>query len=176
MRSFTPVRFSIMAGLAVADATEFAFVGNTVEVSDLVLSRQVSTLELAGYVKVRKGYAGKRPRTWFSLTRTGRAAFQAHLGTLREITGRDHPQAGERPSLTGWLLATARWPHPRHRVLAWAAGGEEYRLRAIVIPKAAVNLRNQRAALRLLGLDVPADDIHDHLVRRAAPAFTGRAS
>lgn len=81
-----PVRFSIMAALAVADNAEFSFVRDTVEVSDSVLSRQVSILEAAGYVKVTKGYVGKRPRTWLSLTRLGHAAFTAHVGALQAIT------------------------------------------------------------------------------------------
>lgn len=80
-----PVRFAIMATLAGADAAEFPFLRDTVEVSDSVLSRQVGTLEGAGYVKVKKGYLGKRPRTWLSLTPTGRAAFRKHLDALREI-------------------------------------------------------------------------------------------
>jgi len=50
-----------------------------------VLSKQVATLESAGYVKVKKGYVGKRPRTWLSLTATGRAAFERHLAALRDI-------------------------------------------------------------------------------------------
>jgi hypothetical protein len=45
----------------------------------------VSTLETAGYVKVTKGYVGKRPRTWLSLTRDGRGAFTAHVGALQAI-------------------------------------------------------------------------------------------
>ena len=48
-----PVRFSIVASLAGADEAEFSAVRDTVEVSDSVLSRQVSTLVAAGYVKVR---------------------------------------------------------------------------------------------------------------------------
>jgi DNA-binding MarR family transcriptional regulator len=80
-----PVRFSIVASLAAADEAEFSAVRDTVEVSDSVLSRQVSTLEAAGYVKVRKGYVGKRPRTWLSLTAAGRAAFDRHLAALRAI-------------------------------------------------------------------------------------------
>ena len=82
-----PVRFSIVAALASADEAEFAAVRDTVEVSDSVLSRQVSTLEAAGYVKVRKGYVGKRPRTWLSLTSGGRAAYEKHLAALRAIAG-----------------------------------------------------------------------------------------
>jgi len=80
-----PVRFSIVASLAGADEAEFSAVRDTVEVSDSVLSRQVSTLEAAGYVKVRKGCVGKRPRTWLSLTAPGRAAYERHLTALRAI-------------------------------------------------------------------------------------------
>lgn len=83
----SPVRFSIIATLAGADNAEFSFVRDTIEVSDSVLSKQISTLEVAGYVKVKKGYVGKRPRTWLSLTNEGRNAFERHLAALREITG-----------------------------------------------------------------------------------------
>ena len=62
------VRFSIVATLAATEMAEFAFVRDTVEVSDSVLSKQVAVLENAGYVAVLKGYAGKRPRTWLRLT------------------------------------------------------------------------------------------------------------
>ena len=82
-----PVRFSIVATLAAVDEAEFGLVRDEVEVSDSVLSRQVSTLERSGYVKVRKGYVGKRPRTWLSLTAPGRAAYAGHLAALREIAG-----------------------------------------------------------------------------------------
>lgn len=82
-----PVRFSIVAALASVDEAEFALVRDTVEISDSVLSKQVAQLEAAGYVKVRKGYVGKRPRTWLSLTRSGRAAYRRHLDALRAIAG-----------------------------------------------------------------------------------------
>ncbi len=83
----SPVRFSIIATLAGADNAEFSFVRDSIEVSDSVLSKQVSALEAAGYVLVKKGYVGKRPRTWLSLTAPGRVAFERHLGALREIAG-----------------------------------------------------------------------------------------
>ena len=85
-----PVRFSIVACLSGADRAEFSFVRDAVEVSDSALSKQVSVLESAGYVKVQKGYVGKRPRTWLSLTRAGRDAFSEHLAAL----GRIAAQAG----------------------------------------------------------------------------------
>ncbi|GMA41430.1 winged helix-turn-helix domain-containing protein [Mobilicoccus caccae] len=82
-----PVRFSIVAALASVDQADFASVRDTVEVSDSVLSKQATALEQAGYVKIKKGYVGKRPRTWLSLTKEGRAAFDNHLAALREIAG-----------------------------------------------------------------------------------------
>ncbi|MRX45306.1 winged helix-turn-helix domain-containing protein [Agromyces kandeliae] len=82
-----PVPFSIAALLAAADEAEFRFVRDAVELSDSALSKQASALEAAGYVAVRKGFVGKFPRTWLSMTPQGRAAFAAHLDALREIAG-----------------------------------------------------------------------------------------
>ncbi|OIK01148.1 winged helix-turn-helix domain-containing protein [Streptomyces colonosanans] len=84
----SPVRFSIMATLAAAEKAEFAYVRDAVEVSDSALSKQAATLEKAGYVKVTKGYVGKRPRTWLSLTAQGRHAFTAHVEALHAIVTR----------------------------------------------------------------------------------------
>ncbi|MEU4408717.1 transcriptional regulator [Streptosporangium sp. NPDC023963] len=81
----SPVRFAIVALLAAADRAEFGYVRDTVEVTDSALSKQVATLEGAGYVKVIKGYVGKRPRTWLALSKEGRAAFAAHCAALRAI-------------------------------------------------------------------------------------------
>ena len=80
-----PVRFSMMALLAAADRAEFGFVRDQVEVSDSVLSKQMTALQVAGDVKVFKGYVDNRPRTWLALTRQGRQRFERHLAALREI-------------------------------------------------------------------------------------------
>lgn len=80
-----PVRFSIMATLSGVGEAEFSLVRDTVEISDSTLSKQTSALEEAGYVHVRKGYVGKRPRTWLSLTTLGRDRFTRQLATLQEI-------------------------------------------------------------------------------------------
>ena len=66
---------------------EFAVVRDAVEVSDSVLSKHVATLERARLVAVRKGYVGKRPRTWLTLSREGRHALRDHLAALRDIAG-----------------------------------------------------------------------------------------
>lgn len=81
-----PVRFSIVATLSGLDKAEFSFVRDAVEISDSALSKQVSVLESAGYLNVKKGYVGKRPRTWLALSPAGRRAYAAHLAALHEIS------------------------------------------------------------------------------------------
>lgn len=81
-----PVRFSIMAALSGVKQAEFGVIRDTVGVNDSLLSRQVSILEKSNYVKVEKGYVGKRPRTWLSLTNTGKTEFEKHLEMLKKIS------------------------------------------------------------------------------------------
>lgn len=81
----SPVRFSAMAALRSADAVHFGLLRDTLEVSDSLLSKHLAALESAGYISVTKGYSGRRPRSWYSLTPEGREAFDRHIATLREI-------------------------------------------------------------------------------------------
>jgi DNA-binding MarR family transcriptional regulator len=81
------VRFSIIAALDRAGTLSFKEVRDAVEITDSALSKQVSTLEAAGYLSVGKSFAGKMPRTSLTLTREGRAVWRNHLATLREIAG-----------------------------------------------------------------------------------------
>ncbi|UKA58623.1 winged helix-turn-helix domain-containing protein [Arthrobacter sp. FW306-2-2C-D06B] len=83
----SPVRFSIMAALARAESLDFKDLRDAIQVSDSVLSKQLAALEKAGYVKIRKSFAGKMPRTSASLTPHGREAWNGHLQTLRDIAG-----------------------------------------------------------------------------------------
>ncbi|WP_426227576.1 winged helix-turn-helix domain-containing protein [Pseudarthrobacter sp. DSP2-3-2b1] len=82
-----PVRFSIMAALVGAESMDFKDVRDAIQVSDSVLSKQLAVLEKAGYVKIRKSFAGKMPRTSASVTPGGRTAWEEHLQTLRDIAG-----------------------------------------------------------------------------------------
>jgi DNA-binding MarR family transcriptional regulator len=81
-------RLSICGLLASgADWVEFAALRDAAGVSDSVLSKQSRFLEDAGYVEVRKGAVGRRPRTWFRLTTKGLEAFQAHIAWLQQAAG-----------------------------------------------------------------------------------------
>lgn len=80
-----PARLSIMAALAVTKEVEFGTIRDAITISDSLLSRYVSMLEQASYIVVRKGFVGKRPRTWLSITPQGRKAFDDHVSTLQQI-------------------------------------------------------------------------------------------
>jgi DNA-binding MarR family transcriptional regulator len=97
-------RLSICGLLAAgADWVEFAALRDAAGISDSVLSKQSRVLEDAGYVEVRKGAIGRRPRTWFRLTPEGHRAVQGHLAWLAQLeeaisaSARDAQQANPRP-------------------------------------------------------------------------------
>ncbi|MFI5934216.1 winged helix-turn-helix domain-containing protein [Actinoplanes sp. NPDC051494] len=90
-----PTRLAIVALLAGTEWAEFAFVRDSVHLSDSALSKRISNLSDTGYVEVRKGYVGKRPRTWVNLSAAGRSALGAHIAELQRIATRVRP--GERP-------------------------------------------------------------------------------
>ena len=83
-----PTRLSIVSLLAAAEWADFKFIRDSVGLSDSALSKQLTTLEDAGYVEIRKGFVGKRPRTSARLTRVGRTAFDRHVAALQNIVSR----------------------------------------------------------------------------------------
>jgi DNA-binding MarR family transcriptional regulator len=86
-----PARLQIAALLARVEEAEFATIRDLVEVSDSVLSKHLSAMGEAGYVRVRKAAQDGRQRTWAALTRAGRKAFAAHMAALHELVA--HAQA-----------------------------------------------------------------------------------
>ena len=83
-----PTRLGLVSLLAASEWAEFRFLRDRLGLSDSALSKQLSTLEEAGYVEVRKAFVGKRPRTSARLTRRGRSAFAGHVRALQEIVSR----------------------------------------------------------------------------------------
>jgi DNA-binding transcriptional ArsR family regulator len=83
-----PTRLSIVSLLAATEWADFKFIRDSVRLSDSALSKQLTTLDDAGYVEIRKGFVGKRPRTSARLTSVGRAAFDQHVAALQEIVAR----------------------------------------------------------------------------------------
>jgi DNA-binding MarR family transcriptional regulator len=78
-------RLQIVALLAAADWADFAFVRDQLGLSDSALSKQLSTLEEAGYVTIDRPLSERRRRVRARLTPVGRKAFTAHVSALQGI-------------------------------------------------------------------------------------------
>ncbi|MFF3669689.1 transcriptional regulator [Microtetraspora malaysiensis] len=87
-----PNRLRICALLGAAEKVEFGVVQERLQVSASVLSKHVSVLMEAGYVEQTKAVRDTRQRVWLSLTKSGRAAYHAHVAALRAIVGDPHEQ------------------------------------------------------------------------------------
>jgi DNA-binding MarR family transcriptional regulator len=87
-------RLGILAVLREVDEAEFGYVRDALDLTDGNLSRHLRTLEGAGHVEIRKGYQGKRPRTWVHLTPTGARALDQEVTALRELVRRLDRGAG----------------------------------------------------------------------------------
>ncbi len=91
------VRLGTLAVLTEAHQADFGFLKDALGLTDGNLSRHLQVLEEAGYVKIAKTFEGRRPRTWVSCTKSGRAAFAAEVAALRELlAGVDRPQTNRR--------------------------------------------------------------------------------
>jgi DNA-binding MarR family transcriptional regulator len=77
------VRLGILAIAHEARRVEFSYLRDSLELSAGNLSQHLGVLENAGLITIEKGYAGKRARTWVSLTKAGRAALAAEITRLK---------------------------------------------------------------------------------------------
>jgi len=82
-----PARLQVVAVLAQAQEAEFARLKELTGSSDSVMSKHLSALADAGLIKLRKAALDGRQRTWASLTRAGRRAFEDHVAALKRIIG-----------------------------------------------------------------------------------------
>lgn len=89
------VRLGILAIAREADRVEFSFLKKELAVTDGNLSRHLKVLESATLITLEKGYAGRRPRTWITLTREGGQALEAELRALRALVHRLSPGASD---------------------------------------------------------------------------------
>jgi len=83
-----PTRLAIVSLLAASQWADFKFIRDAVGLSDSALSKQLATLEQAGYVEIGRGFVGKRPRTSARLTPAGRRAFEEHVAALQAMVVR----------------------------------------------------------------------------------------
>ena len=82
-------RLGILTIASRARQADFGYLRETLGLTSGNLSTHLTVLEDAGLVRVEKGYAGRRPRTWVSITRQGRAALAAEMDALARLV-REH--------------------------------------------------------------------------------------
>ena len=80
-----PARLQVVATLSAVSEAEFVTLRTALDVSDSVLSKHISALAEAGYVRSRKSVRAGRRTTWIPLTPAGREALRAHVAALREL-------------------------------------------------------------------------------------------
>lgn len=79
------VRLGILTVTHQARRVEFGFLRTTLELTAGNLSQHLSTLDKAGLIKIEKGYEGRRPRTWITLTKDGYRALQDEVAHLKRL-------------------------------------------------------------------------------------------
>lgn len=80
-----PARLAIMSQLYVVQSADFLFLLPQTGLTTGNLSRHISKLEEAGYVKVEKEFVGKKPHTIVQLTEEGRVVFKEYIETMKHI-------------------------------------------------------------------------------------------
>ncbi len=79
------VRLGMVSALAVSDSLTFNELKSMLRVTDGNLSAHARRLEAEGYVECRKTFAGRTPRTSYSLTAAGRKALQRYLAHMEAL-------------------------------------------------------------------------------------------
>ena len=82
------LRLGIISALAVNDSLTFKELKHTVKTTDGNLSVHARKLEEAGYVNCSKTFAGRTPKTEYSLTTAGRRALERYLDHMEALIGR----------------------------------------------------------------------------------------
>jgi DNA-binding MarR family transcriptional regulator len=79
------IRLGVMSVLLVNEEINFNDLKELLKVTDGNLASHLANLEENGYIKVRKGFIGRKTNTTYSITKAGEKAFKEHLGGLENM-------------------------------------------------------------------------------------------
>ncbi|MCZ4244329.1 winged helix-turn-helix domain-containing protein [Pedobacter punctiformis] len=79
------IRLGVMSMLIVNNDIAFNDLKQMLELTDGNLASHLNTLEQAEFIKVRKGFIGRKTSTTYSITELGKQAFKAHLDALEKM-------------------------------------------------------------------------------------------
>jgi|SRR5882672_4001328 len=81
-------RLGILTILQETGTADFSYLKSTLQLTDGNLGRHIEVLANGGLVQVKKGYEGRRPRTWVTLTKAGRTALAVEMDALKALVAR----------------------------------------------------------------------------------------
>lgn len=79
------IRLGIMSALMVNDSINFNEVKEILQITDGNLASHCKGLEDAGFIKVHKGFIGRKTNTTYAITKAGEKAFKQHIDALEQI-------------------------------------------------------------------------------------------
>lgn len=79
------IRLGIMSALMVNESVNFNQLKELLQITDGNLASHLKGLEENGYLKVQKGFIGRKTNTTYSATRAGELAFKQHLSALEKM-------------------------------------------------------------------------------------------
>jgi DNA-binding MarR family transcriptional regulator len=79
------IRLGIMSALMVNTSINFNDLKELINVTDGNLASHIKALEENGYIKVQKGFIGKKTNTLYSATKAGEKSFRTHLDALEKM-------------------------------------------------------------------------------------------
>ena len=79
------IRMGVMSILIVNEEVSFNDLKQMLDVTDGNLASHMINLEENGYVKVHKGFIGRKTNTTYSITRAGEKAFKDHIEALENM-------------------------------------------------------------------------------------------
>ena len=79
------IRLGIMSALMVNDEINFNDLKELMQVTDGNLACHLKSLEESGYLRVQKGFIGRKTNTTYSVTKAGEKAFKSHLEALEKM-------------------------------------------------------------------------------------------
>ena len=79
------IRLGVMSVLMVNEEVNFNDLKQMLEVTDGNLATHLVNLEDNGYIKVHKGFIGRKTNTTYAVTRAGEKAFNDHITGLEKM-------------------------------------------------------------------------------------------
>jgi DNA-binding MarR family transcriptional regulator len=79
------VRLGVMSALMVNAQVSFNELKELINVTDGNLASHLKALEENGYLKVNKGFVGRKTNTTYAVTKAGEKAFRLHLDALEQM-------------------------------------------------------------------------------------------